>query len=391
MKLLLYSHSFAPNVGGVETIVMSLAQGLAELRTISNQPQFDITVVTETPAGDFDDRSLPFPVVRQPGLLALWRLIGEANVVHLAGPALLPLFLAWLARKPVAVEHHGYQAVCPNGLLLHQPDASICPGHFQARRYGECLRCQAAEKVWRQSLVKLLLMFPRNYFAQSAARNIAVSRHVLERIALPRSLVVYHGVENVPLLSARIAEMSRTPPTIRFAYVGRLVAEKGLPILVEAAGILKKENCEFTLLFIGDGPQRVQLEALVEQAGLSDCVQISGFLEGAALAETLESVHVVIMPSMWEETAGLSAMEQMMRGRPVIASKIGGLAEMIGDAGLLCLPGDAVDLARCMRQALHDSSLLTTLGRKAHDRAQSLFLRERMIANHATVYREISR
>jgi hypothetical protein len=63
MKLLLYSHSFAPNVGGVETIVMSLARGLADTRTMNNQPQFDITVVTETPAGNFDDRSLPFPGV----------------------------------------------------------------------------------------------------------------------------------------------------------------------------------------------------------------------------------------------------------------------------------------------------------------------------------------
>jgi glycosyltransferase involved in cell wall biosynthesis len=391
MKLLLYSHSFAPNVGGVETVVMSLARGLADIRTINNQAQFDVTVVTETPAGDFDDRSLPFPVVRQPDTLALWRLIGEANVIHLAGPALLPLFLAWLARKPVALEHHGYQAVCPNGLLLHQPDGSICPGHFQAGRYGECVRCQAAEMRWRQSLAKLLLMFLRNHFAKSAGRNIAITRHVLERLALPRSLVVYYGVENMPSLSACTAENSVTRVKMRFAYVGRLVAEKGLPILVEAAGILKRENCEFALLFIGDGPQRGQLEALVERTGLNDCVQITGFLDGATLAETLESVHVVIMPSMWEETAGLSAMEQMMRGRLVIASKIGGLAEMIGDAGLLCAPGDAVDLARCMRQALQDRSLLTTFGRKAHDRAQSLFLRERMIANHATVYREISR
>jgi glycosyltransferase involved in cell wall biosynthesis len=391
MKLLLYSHSFAPNVGGVETIVMSLARGLADTRTMNNQPQFDITVVTETPAGDFDDRSLPFPVVRRPGTLALWRLIGEANVIHLAGPALLPLFLAWLARKPVALEHHGYQAVCPNGLLLHQPDGSICPGHFQARRYRECMRCQGSEMPWRESLRNLLLMFPRNHFAKSAACNIAVSRHVSERIELPRSLVVYHGVENMPSLNSRIAENAIAPATMRFAYVGRLVAEKGLPILVEAAGILKSEKREFALLFIGDGAQRSELEALVERTGLSGCVQITGFLQGAVLSETLESVGVVIMPSMWEETAGLSAMEQMMRGRLVIASRIGGLAEIIGDAGLLCLPGDAVDLARCMRQALHDSSLLTALGRKAHDRAQSLFLRERMMANHATVYREISR
>jgi glycosyltransferase involved in cell wall biosynthesis len=108
MKLLLYSHSFAPRVGGVETIVLSLARGLAELRTVDNRPRFELTLVTETSAGDFDERSLEFPVVREPSALALKRLIDAADVIHLAGPALLPLFLAWLSRKPVVLEHHGY-------------------------------------------------------------------------------------------------------------------------------------------------------------------------------------------------------------------------------------------------------------------------------------------
>ena len=136
MKLLLYSHFFAPSIGGVETIVLSLARGLAELRTASNERQFDVMVVTQTLAGDFDDRLLPFALVRQPRLIELWRRIRECDVVHLAGPSLAPLFLAWLAGKPVVVEHHGYQAICPNGVLVYQPEGSICPGHFQARRYG---------------------------------------------------------------------------------------------------------------------------------------------------------------------------------------------------------------------------------------------------------------
>ncbi len=67
MKLLLYTHFFAPSVGGVETIVLSLARGLAELRTVDNRPRFELTVVAKTPAGDFDDGSLPFRVVRNPG------------------------------------------------------------------------------------------------------------------------------------------------------------------------------------------------------------------------------------------------------------------------------------------------------------------------------------
>ena len=195
MRLLLYSHSFAPNVGGVETVVMSLARGLAELRTVNNRTLFNLTVATETPAGDFDDTSLPFTVVRQPGVLALRRLIRDADVIHLAGPVLLPLFLARLARKPVALEHHGYQAICPNGLLLHQPDGSICPGHFQAARYGKCVSCQAAQMSGLRSLVSVLLMFSRNALARRASRNLAISTHVLKRHNLPHSQVIYYGID----------------------------------------------------------------------------------------------------------------------------------------------------------------------------------------------------
>ena len=370
-------------------MVLSLARGLAELRTVDNRPRFELTLVTETPAGDFDGRSLPFPVVRKPSVLALKRLVDAADVIHLAGPALLPLSLAWLSRKPVVLEHHGYQSVCPNGLLLHQPDGSICPGHYQAGRYGRCVRCQAAEMSWLRSLTQLLLMFPRNVLARSVACNIAVSRHVSGRIALPRSRVVYHGVENTSGPEIAVGEIPPAQGKLRFAYVGRLVAEKGLPVLLQAAETLKREKREFELLLIGDGPQRADLEARAARAGLGDCVQFTGLLEGPKIAQALGSIHVVVMPSVWEETAGLAAMEHMMRGRLVIASKIGGLLETVGDAGLTCVAGSSEDLARCMREVLLDRSLVTTLGRKGRERAQSLFLRDRMIADHVGVCTEI--
>ena len=86
MKLLLYSHFFAPSIGGVETIVMSLARGLAELRSADGAPEFDVTLVTQTPRDSFDDAAPPFRVVRQPGFGKLLTLIRESGVVHVAGP-----------------------------------------------------------------------------------------------------------------------------------------------------------------------------------------------------------------------------------------------------------------------------------------------------------------
>jgi glycosyltransferase involved in cell wall biosynthesis len=389
MKLLVYSHYFAPSIGGVETIVLGLSRGLAELRIANGAPEFEITVVTETPAGNYDDPSLPFRVIRQPGLFYLWRLVRACDVIHAAGPALLPLFLARLAGKPAAVEHHGYQAICPNGILIHEPDRSICPGHFQAGRYAECLRCNARETSWLRSCKNLLLMFPRHALTRQVAANVAVSQHVLRRLAMPRSTVIYHGIEDA--LSRMLP--SQLPSTssgrICFGYVGRLVQEKGIPVLLLAVKKLVGEGHQFKVRLIGDGDERPRLEEMIGREHLENCVHITGYLTGAELLDALRDVQVLVMPSNWEETAGLAVIEQMMRGRLVIVSDIGGLGEIVGDAGLRFTPGNADALADCMRKVLQNPSLIESYGRKARERALGLFTRSRMTEEHARIYRAI--
>ena len=120
---------------------------------------------------------------------------------------------------------------------------------------------------------------------------------------------------------------------------------------------------------------------------MESCVQVTGFLIGAEFAEALRDARVVVMPTVMEETAGLAAMEQMIRGRLVIASNIGGLGEIVGDAGLKYPPSDAAALAGAMRNVLRQPSLINSFGKLARERALDLFVRERMIAEHARVYR----
>ena len=81
----------------------------------------DVTVVTRTPAGSFDDSKFPFRVVRQPGLAALLKLVRGTDIVHVVGPAIVPMAVGLLFGKAVAVQHGGYMAVCPIGNYLHLP------------------------------------------------------------------------------------------------------------------------------------------------------------------------------------------------------------------------------------------------------------------------------
>jgi glycogen synthase len=389
MKLLIYSHFFAPSIGGVEIAMQSLARGLSEIRVANGASEFEVTLVTQTIANGFDDSALPFRVLRQPNLLHLWRIIRQSDVIHITGPALPPMALALLARRPMVIEHHGYQAICPNGLLVHQPDGSICPGHFQSGQYLECFQCRKSEISGLGSSISLLLMFPRLWLTRKAAVNLAISNHLLERQALPRSSVVYHGIEDPFEGGALPPPAFAAPGKLCFAYVGRFFAEKGIPILLQAAAILKKEGHEFEVRLIGDGPQRPKLEEMIIENDLGSRVHITGYLSGADLAQALRDVRVVVMPSVCEETAGLAAIEQMMRGRLVIASRIGGLAEVVDDAGLTVPANNAPALAECMRRVLLDASIVDSVGRKARARAGLLFPRARMIEEHARVYRSL--
>ncbi len=389
MKLLIYSHFFAPSIGGVETIVQSLARGLAELRDSKGAREFEITLVTQTPAENYDDSTLPFRVVRQPGFFQLWRLIHACDLVHVAGPALAPLLLARLARKPLIIEHHGYQATCPNGLLFHHPSQSVCRGHFEAGNYLECLRCNRKEEGPIGSLRLLASTFLRRAGSRGAAANIAPSDYVASRQGLPRTRVIVHGVEHPPDERA-VSPESRAMEGRSFAYLGRLVVEKGVSVLLEATRLLRAQGHDVHVLLIGDGPDRARLEKQIATLHLEKNVRLTGFLSGAALERELRSVPTIVIPTIMEETAGLAALEQMVRGGLVIASDIGGLGEIVNGAGLTFPPNDPAALAGAMRKILLEPSLVTSLGASARQHVLQSFSLRGMIDAHAWIYRKVS-
>ncbi len=383
MKILLYTHSFAPAVGGMETSAVLLAEGLACFGRSTTGWNLSITVVTATEAGGFDDSRFAFRVIRRPGLQQLVRLIRETDVVHLAGPCFLPLAISHLIHKPAVVVHHGYQAICPNGLLFKQPSQTMCQGHFMRRQYGHCIRCCAQTMGAAGSVRSLLLTFPRRWLCKRAAVNVSVSNHVEDRIQLPRTRTIRHGIHIIEPLGVQSASI------LEFAYVGRLVAEKGLPLVLQAAKHLVDQGRKFRLDFIGDGPERTHLEQMARDLKLDEFVRFTGNLRGADLDLAVSRVSVVVMPSIWEETAGLAAIEQMMRGRLVIAADVGGLGEVVGDAGLKFAPGDWRGLASCMQTALDNPAIAASLGSAARARAVQLFGQDTMIESHVALCQEL--
>lgn len=384
MKLLVYSHFFAPSVGGVEAIVLSLAGGLAGLRNSNGAPQFEITLVTQTPAGDYDDSANPFRTIRQPSIVQLRRLIRNTEVVHVAGPALAPLLLSLFARKPFIVEHHGFQTICPNGQLLIEPASLPCPGHFMAGRQTECLRCNS-KQGWAASYKLWILTFARRFLCARAAANVTPTQWLGNLLQLPRVTAIPHGLESIEPISRSEPPPGR--PVIVFQ--GRLVTTKGVRLLFEAARILREQNRDFELLIIGEGPERESLEHFARDSRLETQVRFAGRLNGTQLDAALARASAVVVPSLGGEVFGLVVAENMLRALPIIASDLGAFTEVLGGSGLTFRNGDAAALTVSLGRLLDNPSLAANLGLHARERALDFCDKSRMIEAHARVYRDV--
>lgn len=384
MKLLIYSHYFLPSVGGVETIVLALATGLALLRTANGSPAFDITLVTQTHAANTQDDLFPFRVIRRPSASMIRRLMRDTEVVHVAGPALLPILYGFFYGRPVVVEHHGFQVICPTGQLFQEPENVPCPGNFMSGRHSACLRCSpvpdriASARLW-------VLTFVRRFLCRYVAVNITPTTWLAAQIQLPRSETIHHGLSTS---SNPIREASNETPMV--VFLGRLVTTKGVKLLIEAARILHNAKRPFKLLIVGDGPERASLEAVVNEWGMGAQVLFLGHQPETHISELFRKAKLVVVPSLGGEVFGMVIAENMLRGIPVIASDLGAFVEVLGDAGFTFKTGDSTDLAHQIDRVLRHPSLLEQSGTVARRRALECFSMDQMIERHSLIYTRLS-
>jgi glycosyltransferase involved in cell wall biosynthesis len=146
------------------------------------------------------------------------------------------------------------------------------------------------------------------------------------------------------------------------AYAGRFSVEKGIDILLEAA----RKSPELPVSLAGDGPIMPQLVAKAPENA-----RFVGALHRAELAGFYRKARFLVVPSLCFESGSLVTAEAMSHGLPVIASRIGGLPEMVEDGvtGLLFEPGDAEDLAGKMKLLWEGSRLCRKMGRAGREKA----------------------
>ena len=180
--------------------------------------------------------------------------------------------------------------------------------------------------------------------------------------------------------SEELAGIERRPsevPTI--GYVGRISPEKGVDVALRALAQLRDEGLEAVLEIAGGGePEHLrELEALAGSLGIGDRVGFLGPLDTEALKSFDARIHALVVPSVWEEPAGLVLVEGALAGVPLVASRVGGIPEIVRDPdeALLVPPGDPAALAAALRRTLGEPEESAARAERAKQRAQSFRIR----------------
>ncbi len=146
--------------------------------------------------------------------------------------------------------------------------------------------------------------------------------------------------------------------------LGRLVRTKGLDYLMQA---MKDVDCK--LILCGKGPDFKRLQKAVRRYGLSDRVELKGWVSEEEKAELIKRCRFFVMPSIYE-SYGFAAMEMMSYGKPLVCTDVNGLPDTVGEGAILVPPKDPKALAEAMNRMLSDDALRKDLGMKARKESE---------------------
>lgn len=233
------------------------------------------------------------------------------------------------------------------------------------------------------------------FSARHAGRAIAVSeatRRIMierERVPAERIAVVWNGMDPLPQPASEAVRATRAAlglpgGALACVLAARLHEEKGHAVLFEALPAVLREVPELVVLCAGEGPHRAALERQAAARGLAAHVRFLGQRADVPALYALSALAV--LPSL-AESFGFAALEAMSLGRAVVASRAGGLPEVVadGETGLLTGVGDAAALAAALTTLLRDPARREAMGAAGRARA-ALFTSERMVRGYEAVY-----
>jgi glycosyltransferase involved in cell wall biosynthesis len=250
--------------------------------------------------------------------------------------------------------------------------------HGRYMAYPETLRARLKKRLrhWLE----------RRAIARCSA-VVCVSRALCEDVAKELGIessflrTVYNGVA----VGSPSPRPVRAASGFRFVAVGRLVAVKNLGMLIEAFATVAKNHTDATLRIVGDGPERDFLERRVAEMKLAGRIAFSGFVDD--IDAVMRDADAVVLSSL-SEGMPMSILEAMRAGLPVIATRVGGIPEIVidGRTGILVASKDTRALANAMESLIGNRDAAARMGQAGYERLTDSFSIERMIAAYEELY-----
>lgn len=202
--------------------------------------------------------------------------------------------------------------------------------------------------------------------------------------AVPRSKyhVIHMGLdlEHGPYGARRTLPVERRSGPVRLLAVAALKPYKGISVLIEACGLLKQQGVDFRCDVVGEGPCRKEIETRIEELDLAREVRLLGALDQAEVARLVSEAFLVVLPSVVAsdgqmEGIPVALMEAMAARRPVVATNLSGVPELVEHdvTGLLVQPGDAGAISRAILGIVSDPERARVMGDRGREKVRSRF------------------
>jgi len=225
---------------------------------------------------------------------------------------------------------------------------------------------------------------------KASNRVVAISEFAMKQIhrMIPGLTTVHAIINAIESQNEPYRESSGS----RILSLGRVVSDKGFDTLVAAMPAILDGAPEASLVIGGDGPERAALEEQAKSLGIANRIEFRGWIAPQDVCSEMRKAAVVAVPSRWQEPFGLVGLEGAWSGRPVVATRRGGLPEIVADGqtGLLVSHNDPKALSGAILSLLNNPDTARRMGQAALARAQSLFSFDNFVDSHEKVYFELA-